>query len=252
MNDSIKITDNGVFLKIKTPLIQGWQKAEKPEDLAWFADSIDKPPQEGLHWTGAKIPMSVFAYVIGTIRKFPKMEVGFMLYYNTQRNMWRVHCPKQFGHGAAVHFEDDPSQVNGGFFPVGTIHTHPNMGAFWSGTDLADQKGRYGLHMMFGLRDGQIVESKITLFTPVKGSDIPHHEIFADDVDFSADCPEKQDWVRTIMLQFDPKFQLKVGDRTYGPHEQEKPKRPRKQKKPEEMTDKELCRYLKRIGFDGC
>lgn len=219
MEPQFKICLDGVYVQQDSPLLSGWEKLTKPEQIIGYAGDMlqRQSPKEGVAWQGAKIPMSVIAPVLGTIQAFPNMETGYQLYYNLKEGKWRVRCPKQFGLSAAVFFEND-IPMQDGFFLQGTIHTHPNMQAFWSGMDLSSNAGRFGLHMVFGLEEGMIRTHKITIFTKISHYDLAVNDIFEDDVDLRSVCKPNPEWVEAINQQFQPGFELIVDGRKYGPH----------------------------------
>lgn len=71
---------------------------------------------------------------------------------NYTRDGWGVLIPDQSNTGA--HCDYEPQSV-AGTYPdhvtiVGTVHSHPNMPAFASGTDSHDQAAFDGLHITFG------------------------------------------------------------------------------------------------------
>lgn len=65
---------------------------------------------------------------------------------------WGVVCPTQSNNAAHCAYEWDsviehkPDHVE----IVGSIHSHPNMSAFASGTDHSDQQGFDGIHITYG------------------------------------------------------------------------------------------------------
>jgi hypothetical protein len=134
--------------------------------------------------------------VLGTVRMFPRREVGFVLYYNATSHEWDIECPEQSGSGGSVQFQGrkDPGP---GFSEVGTIHTHPNMPAFWSGTDSHDQKGRFGVHCVLGLRDGVVDKYLWTIFTPNGEYNKDWGEI-AEKVDFEGRYEPDPEWMKTL------------------------------------------------------
>lgn len=215
---SFKIGPKGVYLHVEGPMINGWEEYKGAYDLVGFADELmeKEAPELGLHWVGTKIPMSVIAPVIGTIRKFPNMETGYMLYYSVPKREWMIKCPKQLGSAGSVRFNDDGADMPPTFFPVGTIHTHPNMSAFWSSTDMADQKGRYEVHMVFGLRNGVIETSLITIFSPRGQYDQKFEDLFDQDVNLKAECQENKEWVDTINLAKAPDFKIVQNGQEFG------------------------------------
>lgn len=232
MVPQFKICPDGVYIRHDGPTIYGWEKIERADDLIGFAgDQLSQEtPKIGLTWHGAKIPMSVISPVLGTIRDFPDMETGYTLYYNRPAGKWTIGCPRQFGYQSAVFFENDGEMPDGyqGYYQIGTIHTHPNMGAFWSGMDLSTNAKRFGLHMVFGLREGKVKESKITIFTPRAHYDVAWRDIFEEDVSFLADdLPNNPVWKDRILEQFQPDFKLTVDGKIYGPHVQNRKDMPK-------------------------
>lgn len=216
---SFKVCPDGVYIHTVSPMVDGWEECPAANDLIGFADEMleKEAPHVDLKWIGAKIPMSVIAPVIGTIRKFPNMETGYMLYYSIPKREWMVKCPKQLGSAGSVRFNDDGSDMPPTFFPIGTIHTHPNMQAFWSGTDKADQKGKYAVHMVFGLRSGVIDSFLITLFSPRGEYNRTKEDLFEADVDLKADCEAHKEWVDTINLSKQPDFKIIQNGKEFGP-----------------------------------
>lgn len=213
-----KICLDGIYVRQDGPLITGWEKLKDPKDLAGYAgDLLDmEAPVVGIKWQGAKIPMSVMAPVIGTIQRFPNMETGYQLYYKPKEGRWCVRCPRQAGRSAAVYFENDLPMFNGFIFE-GTIHTHPNMDAFWSGMDLSTNAKRFGIHMVFGLQEGRIKTGKITIFTRIGNYDLEYDDIFEEDVKLFDPCEPNQEWVDTISEQFRQDFKLMVDGTIFGP-----------------------------------
>ena len=200
-----RITKDGVFVYMKNQLIEGWEPYKDAKDLIGFTDKLDEKPEVGLKWIGGKISAAVIADVLGTIREFPRMETGYTLYYNRNDRTWAVKCPRQTGSGGGVRFNDDGTEMPPGQMMLGTIHTHPQMQAFWSGTDLADQQGKFGIHMVFGLTDGKVTSSRITIFSPRGQWDVAKEDIFEDDVELFTELPPNEEWVATIKKQFEEK-----------------------------------------------
>lgn len=197
----IKITTKGVYIHTESELVEGWELMETAKDLIGYAEQFDAPPEPvGLHWIGALIPKDVIAPVLGTIHEFPNMETGYILGYNRKERKWIVQCPKQHGSGGSVKFFFSGDDMPEDYLAIGTIHTHPNMGAFWSGTDMADQRGRYGVHVVFGLAEGKPAHFLMTIFSPRGQYDTT--ELFESDIDWKADYQPNEEWVKTIKLQF--------------------------------------------------
>ena len=195
-----KLGSDKCLIHVKNECIEGWEHCEDLKRLTAFIEKPIGSVKEGVNWIGAKIPADIMKKVFATVHKFPHMETGFVMYYDSHNRKWFVKCPEQRGWGGHVSMNDDGTGIPpGGFSAIGTIHTHPGMNAFWSSGDLADQKGPYGLHMVFGLREGIAKEIKATIFTPESHYDIPVDTILeAVDVDKTPEFEAPQEWVDTI------------------------------------------------------
>lgn len=195
-----KVNSECAMVHTQSALLEGWEKCSDLKTLMSFADSKTELPAENMNWTGTKMPAALMQQMLGTIRQFPKMEVAFSLYYSLAEKKWAVKCPQQNGHGAAVHFEDDGLDMPAGYAIIGSVHTHPEMGAFWSATDLADQKKKHGVHLVLGLRNGYATQYKLSIFTPYGAYDKDWNDII-EAVDFNQDWEPVAEWVEEIKAQ---------------------------------------------------
>ncbi len=200
MEDYVIGTDK-CLVRTNSALLEGWEPCVDIATLKAFASkTIADDIVEGVAWKGTKLPADLFKQVLGTIDQFPKMEVAFSLYYNIGTNKWAIKCPEQCGAGASVHFKDDGDDMPSGYAIIGSIHTHPEMGAFWSGTDTADQRGKYGVHFVFGLRDGKVDTHKAVIVTPT-AEYAQELSALVEIVPFNEDYEPNAEWVRTIEEQ---------------------------------------------------
>jgi len=192
---------NKVLAKVDSPVLEGWITVGSVKELQTYTDKeIDSEKYPGPVWKGSKFPADLMKQVIGTIHEFPKMETAYSLYYNITTGQWAVKCPEQNGAGASVSYKDDGDGMPEGFSIIGSIHTHPEMGAFWSGTDLNDQQKKHGIHFVFGLHDGMVRYSKVTVFTPTEQFDQDIHNV-VEDFDWAQVYPAVPEWVETIKKQ---------------------------------------------------
>ena len=195
------IGTDGVKVKLDSPCLSGWVTPASLDELQTYATKeIDKDRCPDPVWTGSKFPAALMQQVIGTIHEFPRMETAYSLYYNPTSREWAVKCPEQNGSGASVRYADDGSGMPEGFSIIGSIHTHPEMGAFWSGTDLNDQQKKHGIHFVFGLRNGFVTTSKVTVFTPIEQFDQNLRDV-VEDFDWAQVYPAVDEWVETIKKQ---------------------------------------------------
>lgn len=203
-SENVLIGTDGCLVRVDSPLIAGWEPCN---DMALAKASaghkLSTEVQEGLKFCGPKIPASELKKVLGTITSFKHTETGYLLKYNVRTSSWKITCPEQRGSGGGVTFYDNDAS-EGGFLEVGTIHTHPEMGAFWSGTDMNDQRGKHGIHVVFGTRGGKVAESKTSIFSLGKSYDIDMFDLF-EEVDLAADYEPVKDWEDTIKKQYDKK-----------------------------------------------
>jgi len=186
------------LVKVDSPLIEGWERCEDIKMLRTCAGRHDDESVEGVRWKGSKIPEEMFGRVLATVARYPHMETGFHLWYNADKGAWKITCPKQKGTSVNIRFETEESAQDG-FLEIGTIHTHPQMSAFWSGQDRASLKGRYAVCFVLGLTDGRLTSWKCTVFTPSAAYDQDPHDV----VDFEGELPKPakepvKEWVDTI------------------------------------------------------
>ena len=190
-----------VLAKLDTPNLEGWITVSSIKELCTYAKKpVNRERFPTPVWKGSKFPAALMQQVLGTIHEFPRMETAYSLYYNIRTKEWAVKCPDQNGAGASVSYEDDGSGMPDGFSIIGSIHTHPEMSAFWSGTDLNDQTKKHGIHFVFGLRDGLVRYSLCTVFTPTEQFDQDIHNV-VEDFDWSQVYPAVPEWVETIKKQ---------------------------------------------------
>ena len=195
--NNIYVGYDRVIAKIDNSCLCGWGEVKTIDQLKSAADERTPNFTVGVKWVGAKIPKKLMQQLLGTIHQFPRTEVGFVLYYNSLKKEWAVKCPEQDGYGAFVAFKDNGVPPAPGFATIGTLHTHPEMGAFWSGTDADDQVGKFGVHFVFGLHEGHVKHTLCTVFTQAGQYDQQLSDII-EDVDFDADYAPNEDWVRKI------------------------------------------------------
>ena len=200
MKDYVVGTDV-VLAKLDSPNLEGWITVNSIKELKTYAKKpVDRAQYPTPVWKGSKFPAALMKQVLGTIHEFPRMETAYSLYYNIRTKEWAVKCPEQNGSGASVSYEDDGSGMPDGYSIIGSIHTHPEMSAFWSGTDLNDQTKKHGIHFVFGLRDGLVSTSLCTVFTPTEQFNQDIREV-VEDFDWAQVYEPVAEWVETIKKQ---------------------------------------------------
>lgn len=165
----IRVTKDGkIFAKLEEGLVQGWKECDEVAQVAMYvSNTSDEPTKQELpKWVGAPVDAQLVGNVLALIKHYKSFEVMVSLYYNPDTHKWAAAVPKQKGSGAHVKYDDSQSSsVPQGYYFSGTIHSHPNMGAFWSSTDTNDQNGKTGLHMVVGTNsDGTMTSHLCSLF----------------------------------------------------------------------------------------
>lgn len=137
------IAKGGIYLNKKLDLISSLTPVDKIsflDDLPSFA-SIDIE----------KIPVGIFGKIIGFFKKIYEMyksESIVLLYYNKDKNSFKIQVPEQEVSGASLSYQ--PCQSLKDHILIGSIHSHANMSAFHSGTDVGDEEGFDGIHFTIG------------------------------------------------------------------------------------------------------
>lgn len=159
-----RIYDNGGWVYLENETVKGWHHCKDSEFFANQVEYKGELDDKLIKWVGAPIPKDLFAKCLALIKAFPTTEVMICLSYNPKKKQWFASVPKQSGSGASVRYDGDDEKEPKGFYFMGTIHSHPNMSAFWSGTDIEDQTRLTGLHIVVGTSMGTMTSHLISFF----------------------------------------------------------------------------------------
>lgn len=194
-----KVFETGGYIYIDSPNAKGWHQCEPEEFFANQRPYDTELDKDLLKWTGAKVGKDLLLQVAALANCFPRMEIMVCLYYSSTEQKWLANVPKQKGSGAHVKYDDEDFDPPKGYEFLGTIHTHPEMSAFWSCVDRNDQNRKNGLHLVLGLRNGRINEVLCSLFYNGKQYDQPDaYELPAAD----DPLPEvNEDWKSKVTMQ---------------------------------------------------
>lgn len=89
-----------------------------------------------------KIPATFLDVTLSFFRQIYKQhssEVFLQYFYDTEKKEYTIYCPKQVVGPGSVNYTRD-AEFEKGKILVFEIHSHGSMGAFFSGTDDADEK----------------------------------------------------------------------------------------------------------------
>ena len=208
MMDQIKLYEDKAFIKVEGPVIAGWHDCQFKELLALQDEKYDGQLKDQLiKWIGKPIPKDMMADVLALVKHYPRMEVQICLYYNAKDGQWLAHVPKQKGTPAHVSYSDEDYEPPKGFYFTGTIHTHPNMGAFWSSTDTNDQTKKTGLHVVLGLKEGILNSYLVSVFYNGVRYDQDQSIVEIPDIN---DLPEaKKEWIDAVEEVYEPEVVTK-------------------------------------------
>lgn len=97
-----------------------------------------------------KVLNQAYTFFYKIYQKYKAEAYGY-LYYNPDIKEWRFEPPKQEVSSAHLKYETAP--IIEGFKVFGSIHSHGNMAAFHSGTDIEDEVDFDGVHITIGTVD---------------------------------------------------------------------------------------------------
>ena len=176
------------FVQMNNSYIRGWAETAQETALNLVMPDV---VEADIDYIGPTLALEEFLKVLGLFKWAAGVfgEATVVLVDNGGK--LEVVVPEQ--HGSAAH--STYIKPDTGALPiVGTIHSHPGMSAFWSGTDRKDQLKASGMHLVVGLERGTglISESLCSLFTLRTQKDYPLQKLVPDYADQPAlDFPEE-------------------------------------------------------------
>jgi len=102
--------------------------------------------KETLDWTAEKMPWALIEKTLEFFRAvYMKYQAEAIVLLTYDDGVWDISVPKQIVKSAHLRYRSVDKVT-----PAGTIHSHCNMGAFFSGTDDKDVTDFDGLHIVLG------------------------------------------------------------------------------------------------------
>ena len=193
------VISNGEILEqVDSPLIAGWETCT---DLKAIPDGTSVPVnnkiKHDVEWMRSRIPASLMKKVLGTIKQFPYIEIGMVLEYRFEDDSWNIEITEQ-SKVSGVHVAWEDTVQHDGYMSMGTIHTHPQMSAFFSGEDVRNDEKAYGVHLVLGLTDGVVTSTASAIYTPTGRYDKDFWRL-VESVDFNSENYEPvPEWVEII------------------------------------------------------
>lgn len=176
------------FVQMNNSYIRGWAETEQATALDLvMPDTVEAD----IDYIGPTLALDEFLKVLGLFKWAAGVFGEATVVLVDNQGKLEVRVPEQ--HGTAAH--STYIRPDTGALPiVGTIHSHPGMSAFWSGTDRNDQLKASGMHLVIGLERGTglISDSLCSLFTLRTQKDYPLQKLVPDYADQPAlDFPEE-------------------------------------------------------------
>ena len=147
------VSGNGLWMHKDTGIVSGFVPVENIsclEDLkadALIACNLPHIP--------ARIVWRIKTFFKEVVTKYDA-EAATILYYNKDKQDFKVHIPEQNVSKGGVHYKRvGLIDVEGmeDYLRVGTIHSHCDFEAYHSGVDVKDEEFFDGLHCTFGHND---------------------------------------------------------------------------------------------------
>lgn len=153
--------------------------------IGTFARKVDGVPgmgqvAEGFVSALPKLPWTLFEQAVSFFRAVMKRHGGaesyIQFFWNKAEGNYFAHVPRQYVSGGHVSFDRDV-EVEAQHILVMEAHSHNTMGAFWSGTDNADEQADR-LFMVMGHLDQRTPEVRVRCAMGGKHVDLSIEETF--------------------------------------------------------------------------
>ena len=132
--------------------------------------------KESLLWTAPKLPYSLIEEALEFFRAvYDQYESEAIVMLSLNHEKWRNTVPEQ--RVSRVNLDYQLPKIEG---LAGTIHSHGNMDAFFSGTDHKDVAGFDGLHIVLGKIDRNIPRIKAGVYVNGRLFEFEPEEIISD------------------------------------------------------------------------
>lgn len=170
--------------------------------------------EEGYTLFVPKIPISLLWDAIAFFKEIYKKyssEVFLQFFYDEQEDEYFIHCPQQEVTGASVNYVNDDT-VNDAIL-VFEIHSHGNMGAFFSGTDDGDEKADRFYGVVGNVNDF-LPEIKMRVIIGNEKVSIKICDLFdTDEQCFTGEFPEE--WLDRVQKKNFPEVKVGKVDELY-------------------------------------
>jgi PRTRC genetic system protein A len=199
------ITRNGTWLVQKNK--SGYYAAKK-NDYGIPTLPITKPlPEAFFDLTYGKIPYSILQQIVaffrGIMEKHNDAEAFIQIYWDLQDHKYVCHVPKQQVSKGSVQYDAEENLSitdKNRYIFVYECHSHNSMGAFWSGTDNADEK-ELRVYGVFGNLDNEEYKCLHRFFVGEKQVNV--------DVSLVFDIPKKEENTKYVVSHKNKQYLVK-------------------------------------------
>jgi len=177
---------DGFYLKKRTPLYECTVKVPELPDYPEVGESVQ--------WTASKLPWSLIESTLDFFRAVYMKYQGEAIVLVTHDNgTWDISVPRQTVEPAHLKYRRVDKVT-----PVGTIHSHCNMGAFFSGTDDSDVVNFDGLHIVLGRISLPFPEIASAVYINGRMFECRPEDIIADMPGHSESKDKKHPWMKHV------------------------------------------------------
>ncbi len=177
---------DGFYLKKRTEL---YECTVKVPELPEYPEVREK-----VQWTASKLPWSLIESTLDFFRAvYMKYQGEAIVLVTHDDGAWDISVPRQTVEPAHLKYRSVDKVT-----PVGTIHSHCNMGAFFSGTDDGDVVNFDGLHIVLGRISLPFPEIATAVYINGRMFECRPEDIIADMPGYSENKDSKHPWMKNV------------------------------------------------------
>ncbi len=177
---------DGFYLKKRTPL---YECTVKVPELPEYPEV-----RESVQWTAQKLPWSLIESTLDFFRAvYMKYQGEAIVLITHEDGAWDVSVPRQTVEPDHLKYKCVDKVT-----PVGTIHSHCNMGAFFSGTDDSDVVNFDGLHIVLGRISLPFPEIASAVYINGRMFECRPQDIIADMPGHAENKDRKHPWMKNV------------------------------------------------------
>ena len=177
---------NGFYLRKSTGL---YECTVKVPELPEYPEV-----KESVAWTAAKLPWELIEQALDFFRAvYMKYQAEAIVLITYENGVWGLSVPRQIVKSAHLRYKSVDKVT-----PAGTIHSHCNMGAFFSSTDDGDVANFDGLHIVLGRISLPFPEIASAVYINGRMFECRPQDIISDMPGHSEGKSKKHPWMKQV------------------------------------------------------